>query len=350
VSQHPLLWIDVVGYWIGIFLTLCVLSFLYKDNPFYKLAEHIFVGVSIGYVVTQQYYTVIRPNLIDKLGGIFDGHWGNLVYVIPLLFVILLLTKLGPPRIGWLGRYPLAYVVAFYAGLAVNALAQSDVAEQVSVSSRPITVAKVDVNSAGVDELAALPGMSPAVAQKVVAARDKGTEFKSLDDLSKVDGLTPAQREDLKNFRGHITGLDAKASVARGGWDLFAMFSRLLLLVGLISSLIYFYFSIEQKGVIGKVSRFGVWVLMIGFGASFGYTVQGRLSLAAGRAMDVMDLDKDASVGAQIHGPIVALVCLVLITGGIVAWEMWSRRPGRGAGGGPTDGGPSGGGEPPPEY
>jgi hypothetical protein len=339
---HGLLWIDIVGYWIGIFLTLAVLSFLYKDNPFYKLAEHIFVGVSIGYVVTQQYYNVLRPNLIDKLGGIFDGHASGLWYLIPLVFVLLLLSKLGPRRFGWLGRYPLAYVVAFYAGLAVNALAQSDIAEQVTASTRSIDVRKVDVNTAEMDELSTLPGMTPAVAQKVVDARNGGKTFQSLDELAQVPGLTDAQRADLEKYRGPVVGLDARASVKSGGRDWFAIFSRFLLLVGLIASLVYFYFSIEQKGVVGKVSRFGVWVLMIGFGASFGYTVQGRLSLAAGRAMDVMGMDKDPSVAGQIHGSIVAIVCVVLIVAGLVAWELWPRRPGGRA---------EGGGEPPPpEY
>ena len=36
------------GIWVGALLTLFVFSFLYKDNPFYKFAEHLFVGVSAG--------------------------------------------------------------------------------------------------------------------------------------------------------------------------------------------------------------------------------------------------------------------------------------------------------------
>ena len=31
------------------FLTLAIFSFLYKDNPFYKFAEHLFVGVSAAF-------------------------------------------------------------------------------------------------------------------------------------------------------------------------------------------------------------------------------------------------------------------------------------------------------------
>src|SRR5262245_26382732 len=42
---------DVVGTWLAALLTLCIFSFLYKDNPFYKFAEHLFVGVSAGYYI-----------------------------------------------------------------------------------------------------------------------------------------------------------------------------------------------------------------------------------------------------------------------------------------------------------
>ena len=40
--------IDLIGAWVSIFLTMCIFSFLYADNPIYKFAEHLFMGVSIG--------------------------------------------------------------------------------------------------------------------------------------------------------------------------------------------------------------------------------------------------------------------------------------------------------------
>ena len=56
-----------------------------------------------------------------------------------------------------------------------------------------------------------------------------------------------------------------------------------LILLGVVSVLIYFFFSLEHKGVIGGVSVIGIWFLMIAFGASFGYTVMARMSLLIGR-------------------------------------------------------------------
>ena len=47
--------------------------------------------------------------------------------------------------------------------------------------------------------------------------------------------------------------------------------------------LFYFFFSVEHKGVSGGISKVGIWFLMVSFGASFGYTVMGRVSLLIGR-------------------------------------------------------------------
>ncbi|MCU0726945.1 MAG: hypothetical protein MUE73_14325 [Planctomycetes bacterium] len=58
-----------------------------------------------------------------------------------------------------------------------------------------------------------------------------------------------------------------------------------ILIVGTFCALMYFFFSVPHTGAVGRVARFGVLFLMIGFGASFGYTVMGRLSLLIGRVL-----------------------------------------------------------------
>lgn len=57
----------------------------------------------------------------------------------------------------------------------------------------------------------------------------------------------------------------------------------LIVVAGVLSTLVYFYFSKEHKGVLGATARVGIWFIMISFGASFGYTVMGRVSLLIGR-------------------------------------------------------------------
>jgi hypothetical protein len=389
--------IEILGYWLGIFLTLAILSFLYKDNPFYKFAEHLFIGVSIGYIITQQYYDVLEPKLVDRIGipawhlfgvvvilllalgaaalavrkrsagaviaagalvvilagtvySLFElGHHRELgglvstrhwwIGLIPLCLCLMMFAKSVSPRWSWIGRYPLAFVVAFYAALEVNGLVQADLGEQMKRSITDLDSEKLDVNDAPEEALIKLPGLTPPVARQIVEGRAE-QRFTSIDQVAALPGLTDAERAMLADERGHLIGLDALAGTGPGQRNWFRILSELLLLCGLLASLIYFYFSIEQKGAVGKVSRFGVWILMIGFGASFGYTVQGRLALAIGRAVDLMGKDKDPVLADRIQGPLVAGISIAVIFTGIVLWELKLRRAARAGGqtGGQTGG------------
>jgi hypothetical protein len=62
-----------------------------------------------------------------------------------------------------------------------------------------------------------------------------------------------------------------------------------LLVIGLITTLIFFFFSKEHKGVLGGSAKVGVYFLMVSFGASYGYTVMARVSLLIGRVMFLLD-------------------------------------------------------------
>jgi hypothetical protein len=59
--------------------------------------------------------------------------------------------------------------------------------------------------------------------------------------------------------------------------------SNLLIVVGVFCGIVYFFFSKEHKGVTGATASVGIWVLMIGFGSTFGFTVMSRVSLLVGR-------------------------------------------------------------------
>ena len=62
-----------------------------------------------------------------------------------------------------------------------------------------------------------------------------------------------------------------------------ASLNAIVFTVGLIASLLFFYYSREHRGVLGGVSRVGVGFLMISFGAGYGFTVMSRVSLLIGR-------------------------------------------------------------------
>ncbi len=312
--------IDVLGAWVGIFLTMAILSFLYGDNPFYKFAEHLFIGVSIGYIVVVQF----KNNFWIKLDSA-PSAWD----LVPALLIAFMFIKLASKKLAWLGRFPLAFVVALYAGQSVTALVGSDLGDQIKTASRSLVVDKIDLNSAASNELSQVPGVSPAIAAKLVAERTD-RPFTSLEDALARPSLTPAERGDLADEQGALVGTDARAAIERNQIDWFGVVSSVLLLVALLTGLLYFYFSIAHAGAIGRVSRVGVWILMIGFGASFGYTVQGRIALAIARAQDIRGNFVSPADAAQIHGELAAIVSVVIIVAGIWFWERHKQRPGAG--------------------
>jgi len=79
-------------------------------------------------------------------------------------------------------------------------------------------------------------------------------------------------------------------------------FDNLLLIVGVICTLAYFYFSLPHRGVLGGMSRVGIWFLMIGFGAGFGNTVMARISLLIGR-LEFLLYEWLPTIGIHLGGP-----------------------------------------------
>ncbi|TMQ69186.1 MAG: hypothetical protein E6K81_15520 [Candidatus Eisenbacteria bacterium] len=207
--------------WIGAFLTLCIFSFLYKDNPFYRFAEHLFVGVSAGYFIILNFWTVIVPNLWDPIQKSFANAAGpagmvslflprlgdyRVFMIIPGILGLLLFTRFFG-KIGWLSRWALAIIIGVYAGIRTTGAAQADFVAQVQGSLQPLWVA------------------------------------------------------------GHLG----------------ASLNAVVFAVGLLASLLYFFYSREHKGALGVASKLGVFFLMVSFGAGYGYTVMSRISLLIGR-------------------------------------------------------------------
>ena len=116
-----------IGIWIGGLLTLGIFSFLYGDNPYYKFCESLFVGVSAGHWFVTLFWTVFVAKMIRNVeiglntfitqgfsAGIADYvHWS---YIFGGILGFLMLLRLFP-KIGWISRWSLAFVVGTTSGL-----------------------------------------------------------------------------------------------------------------------------------------------------------------------------------------------------------------------------------------
>ena len=261
---------EIISAWLYVLLTLCIFSFLYKDNPFYKAAEHLFVGVSAGYVAVISFWQQVQPNLFGRLwpsradvdnGSILQSIWYTIyeifnfittgfgvldrsifpqggikgfeeiriIYMIPFILGIFMLLRLVP-KLGWLARWAIAYIVGMAAGLRFYAFLNSNVLSQIKASA-------IDFTS------------------------DWGT-----------------------------------------------IINGLIVFIGTLTGLIYFFYSTEHKGVVGRLSRIGIYFLMIKFGAAFGFAVMGRISLLIGQ----LNYLKDYSVAEYNFATPVILVFIII--------------------------------------
>jgi len=122
----------VIGAWVATGLTLFIFSFLYKDNPLFKLAEHLYVGVSVGYTIVKAYDTVI-VHLIVK--PIFEQ--GKIALFVPVAIGMLMLTRYVP-KAAWLSRYAFAFIVGVGSGLAIPRTISSFILKQIEDTVRPL--------------------------------------------------------------------------------------------------------------------------------------------------------------------------------------------------------------------
>jgi len=61
---------------------------------------------------------------------------------------------------------------------------------------------KINLNTAGVEELTALPGIGPSYAKRIVEFREKNGPFKKVDDLLNVQGIG---EKTLEKIRERVT-------------------------------------------------------------------------------------------------------------------------------------------------
>ncbi|MDD3732868.1 MAG: hypothetical protein PHU88_10895 [candidate division Zixibacteria bacterium] len=181
-------------------LTLAILTFLYRDNPVYKLAESLLIGVSIGYFLVINWSNTIMDLMFVPL-----FTQGKLMLIIPLILGLLMFGRFNR-KTTVLSRIPIAVLIGSGAGVAIPAMLDARTLQQMSATVTPI--------------------------------------------------LAP---DGLPNI------------------------SELVVMAGVITTLIYFYFSREHRGWWGKSATMGTYFLMIFFGTTFAYTVMSRMSTFIGR-------------------------------------------------------------------
>ncbi len=184
-----------LGTLIAAILTLFIFSFLYKDNPFYKFAEYLLVGISVGYLIVISIKTIVLPKLYYPI-----FRQGDLLYLVPGILGIFMFLRFFP-KLSWLSRISMALIIGAGAGVSIPAVMQAQIYTQ------------------------------------------------------------------MKASMGSYTSVN-----------------NIIITLAVITTLSYFFFSREHKGVLGTSAKIGIFFMMVFFGTTFGYTVMSRVTLLIGRA------------------------------------------------------------------
>jgi hypothetical protein len=190
---------EIIANGVAAFLTLCIFSFLYRDNPFYKFAERLVAGVATGYFTMLLYWTNFQDKVIQPI--FHNSQWW---YILPAILGIMMWTRFSS-KWSWISRYSIAFYIGIGSGVSITLYLYTYMFKQLQATiGFPISFSTVGIN-------------------------------------------------------------------------------QFLVVIAVLSALIYFFFSTPHRGPIGFVSRIGIYVIMIGFGAGFGLTVMGRVALLVNR-------------------------------------------------------------------
>jgi hypothetical protein len=113
--------LDLITAVLSFLFTLLIFSYLIGDNPLFKIALYIFVGVSSGYIAAVAWWQVIWPRLIQPLMAamISDGPLTEKVLVlVPLFGAVLILMKTSA-RFAGLGGIVMAFLAGVGAAVAI---------------------------------------------------------------------------------------------------------------------------------------------------------------------------------------------------------------------------------------
>ncbi len=144
VPQNPA---DLTGMIFGFLFTLMIFSYILGDNPLFRLALYIFIGVATGYAVAVVALNVIWNQLILPLYQ-NPGKDTFILLLPPMAFGLWLLTK-SSGRMSRLGNPVMAYLVGAGAATAIGGAILGTVFPQVGSTAAVFDPQVVPFGSAG---------------------------------------------------------------------------------------------------------------------------------------------------------------------------------------------------------
>lgn len=135
-------WADLIGLFLGLALTLAVFSYIFGDNPLFRIAIQLFIGVSSGYALVVAWRLVLWPQLFQPLLEGRSGFTDWLLLLPPVIMVVLLFGKLFPPFARW-GSPSVAFLVGVGMAAAVGGAILGTIIPQVIISTQVLDAPQI---------------------------------------------------------------------------------------------------------------------------------------------------------------------------------------------------------------
>lgn len=121
--------------WFAALFTFWIYSIAFRDNVFFKFAEHTFVGAAAGHSIVYGVDNVLRLGWTPLIKG-------STVYIVVFILGILLYTRYHSEYF-WISRFPISIMAGIGLGLSLRATVTSDFIAQI-LSTAQIKLLDVD--------------------------------------------------------------------------------------------------------------------------------------------------------------------------------------------------------------
>lgn len=123
--------LQLTGLLTATFFTLLALSYVIGDGPPFRMAVHVFIGVSAGYAAAVAIYRVLIPKFVYLTANVMQQP---LLFILTLVSVVLLILKLSP-RTATLGNPVSAMLVGTGAAVAITGAIQGTLLPQLGAAA-----------------------------------------------------------------------------------------------------------------------------------------------------------------------------------------------------------------------
>ena len=115
----------------GVFLSLACYTYVYKESAFWRIAEHTFVGVSVGYGLVLAIQSIYTTALVPMSAG------KNLTLIGSMILGFMLFTQYSKKYM-WMSRWGMAVLIGIGTGVAMRTVIQAQITEQLVATFLPL--------------------------------------------------------------------------------------------------------------------------------------------------------------------------------------------------------------------